>query len=134
VTDADLVLIDTSSWIEALRKNGREEIRERVKQHLLEGHAAWNDMITVELWNGARGEYEKAQLANLEKEISCLPTTKEVWTLARDLARQCRSAGHTIPSTDLLITACGLFHGTAIEHCDAHIDMIVSVYPTKTDM
>lgn len=121
------VLIDTSSWIEALRKNGREDVRERVRQYLLAGTAAWNDMIMVELWNGARGKHEKAHLASFEREIACLPTTKAVWNLAKDLAGKCRLAGHTTPSADLLIAACGLFHGAAIEHCDAHISTILSV-------
>jgi hypothetical protein len=43
--------VDTSSWIEALRLNGRENIRERVKLLLIDGLAAWCDMVAVELWN-----------------------------------------------------------------------------------
>jgi len=71
--------VDTSSWIEALRINGRENIREQVRLLLIDGLAAWCDMVAVELWNGARGDYEKRKLAELEKEIICLPTTDEVW-------------------------------------------------------
>lgn len=128
-----VVLIDTSSWIEALRKTGKKEVRDRVKQHLLEGTAVWNDMIAVELWNGVHGEYEKKQLATLEKELDSLPANKGVWDLAKDLARKCRQAGHTTPATDLLITACGLFHGATIEHCDSHIDTIVSISSSKNE-
>jgi predicted nucleic acid-binding protein len=120
-----IVLIDTSSWIEALRKDGRQDVRDRVEQFLIDGTAAWCDMVAVELWNGARGQYEKKHLAQMEKDIPCLPATKEVWALAREMARKCRQAGLTNPSADLLITACALFHRATIEHCDSHIDSIL---------
>jgi predicted nucleic acid-binding protein len=123
-----VTLVDTSSWIEALLLNGRENIRERVKLLLIDGLAAWCDMVAVELWNGARGDYEKKKLAELEKEIICLPTTDEVWHGARELARKSRSAGHTFPSADLIIASCALCHGVALEHCDAHFDFIMDIH------
>ena len=122
----DLVLIDTSSWIEALRSSGRVDVMKRVKTLLLNGLAAWCDLIAVELWNGARGDYEKKKLAELEKGIICLPTSKEVWQTARNLARKCRKAGHTFPSADIVIASCGLYHKVEIEHCDEHFDLIIT--------
>jgi predicted nucleic acid-binding protein len=85
-------------------------------------------MVAVELWNGARGDYEKQKLSELEKEIACLETTPDVWRLARRLAQECRQAGQTVPSSDLVITACALSHQAEIEHCDAHIDFILKVH------
>ncbi len=82
-------------------------------------------MVAVELWNGARGDYEKKKLKELEKEIISLPTTEVVWQLARNLAQKCRKAGHTVPSADLVIVSCGLFHKVELEHCDEHFDLIV---------
>jgi len=126
----EIVLVDTSSWVEALRSSGRLDIRERVRNLLLNGLAAWCDMVAVELWNGARGDYEKKKLMELEKQITCLPTTADVWQLARDLAQRCRKAGHTVPSADLVIAACGLSHNVSIEHCDEHFDLIMSAAKT----
>lgn len=122
------VLIDTSSWIEALRSTGRQDIREKVMNLMIENRAAWCDMVAVELWNGARGDYEKQKLKELEQEITCLQTIPEVWQKAKTLARLCREAGHTMPSADLVITANALFHKTEIEHCDDHINLILKVY------
>lgn len=122
-----VVLIDTSSWIEALRAQGREDIRERVRLLLLDGRAAWCDIVAVELWNGARGNYEKKKLAQLEKEITCLETVKEVWELARDLARKCHKSGQTVPCADIIITACALSYKVPVEHCDAHISLILQI-------
>jgi len=123
----EVILVDTSSWIEALRVSGRRDVRERVRFLLINDLAVWCDMVAVELWNGARGGYERKKLGELESEIECLPTTGEAWNLARKLARECRSAGKTVPSADLVIAACALFHNVGIEHCNEHIDYILQL-------
>ena len=115
------VLIDTSSWIEALRFSGREDVRQRVLSLMTDGRAVWCDMVAVELWNGARGEYEKRKLSELEKEITCLESTPDVW-------QKCRQAGQTVPSSDIVITACALSDDAEIEHCDSHIEFILKVH------
>jgi predicted nucleic acid-binding protein len=92
---------------------------------MMDGMASWCDMVAVELWNGARGDYEKRRLAELEKEIVCLETNREVWDHARVLARECRHAGHAVPSADLVIAACALHHKAQLEHCDIHIEKIL---------
>jgi predicted nucleic acid-binding protein len=121
----EVVLVDTSSWIEALRSNGDQEVRQRVLALMIDGRAAWCDLVAVELWNGARGDYERKKLAALEKEIVCLDMTSEAWARAKDLARKCRKSGITAPSADLVITACALVHGAELEHCDAHLETIL---------
>ena len=120
-------LIDTSSWIEALRRQGDAQVRERVHQLLVEGQAVWCDMVLLELWNGARGNYEQQQLQRLEKEMICLPTTSSVWERARLLARLCRENGLTAPATDILIVACARTHEVDIEHLDAHFTAILQI-------
>lgn len=125
------VLIDTSSWIEALRVSGRNDVRERVLNLMLDGSAAWCDIIAVELWNGAKGDYEKKKLKEFEKEIICLETSSEVWQRAKELARECRKAGYTVPTADLVITACAFTHKAPIEHCDEHIESIARIHGPK---
>ncbi|MBI2027659.1 MAG: hypothetical protein HYS98_07670 [Deltaproteobacteria bacterium] len=63
---SSLVLIDSSSWIEALRKNGKREIKDRVERLLVEGQATSCEMVLLELWNGARGKEEKNYISELE--------------------------------------------------------------------
>ncbi len=122
-----LTLVDTSSWVEALRRQGDEVVRGRVHKLLVEGQAAWCDIVLLELWNGARGDYEKKQLGQLEQEMICLPTTSFVWEKARLLARLCRKNGVTVPATDLLIVACARTHEVGIEHQDAHFAAILQL-------
>lgn len=122
-----ITLVDTSSWIEALRKNGKKKIRDRVYNLLMEGKVVFCHMVLLELWNGAKGDYEKKKLKELEDTIPCISTTLEVWGIANTLAKECRSSGYTIPPTDIMIAACSIFHKTSIDHCDSHFDKIFDV-------
>jgi hypothetical protein len=63
VGKGEVVLVDTSSWIEALRFAGRANVRERVRVLMTDARAAWCDMVAVELWNGAKGNYERQRLS-----------------------------------------------------------------------
>ena len=121
---ADRILIDTSAWIDAFRKDGDQEIRRSVRGITAEGRAVLCDMVRVELWNGAGGTAERKMLRELEKNLECLPTSSEVWSCAIDLARSCRRRGLTIPATDLVIAACASHHEVGLLHHDTHFDQI----------
>lgn len=120
-------LIDTSAWIEALRAEGDEAIRERVRQLLASGEALFCDLVLLELWNGVRGGSERRYLADLESDLERLATTEAVWRRSRELALCCRESGRTVPATDLLIFACSEVHGCDLLHRDRHFDQISAV-------
>jgi predicted nucleic acid-binding protein len=115
-----MVVIDTSSWIEALRPRGRPEVRERVAAANRDGHARLVAVVRLELWNGARDGREKEVLREICEEVPELATTQEVWDEACRLAERARTAGITVPVPDLLIVACARHHGATIESADAH--------------
>lgn len=123
-----MTLIDTSSWVEALRSKGDPATRNRVKDLIEEDEAVWCEVILVELWNGARGDYEKRMLRELEKEIRSLEIDSGVWRLSRRLAEACRTKGRTVPVVDLMIAACALYHKADLEYCDNHFDTILQVH------
>ena len=116
-----MVLIDSSSWIEALRDSGKADIRKRVEGLLAAGDAAWCDPVRLELWNGARGQQERKMLAQLEKSIAVLPMDNSVWDMAIALAKTARDAGLTVPAVDLMIVACARRHAVELEHNDHHL-------------
>jgi predicted nucleic acid-binding protein len=118
------VLIDTSAWIEALRRDGDASVRERVRAVVTDDAAVLCDMVVLELWNGARGQHEAEVLGQLVRDIRCLPTTEEAWRTASSMARNCRQEGVTVPATDLLVAACAQTHGASLLHCDSHFDLI----------
>ena len=120
-------LIDTSSWIHALRPDGDESIRERVRGLLNTGNACWCPMVRLELWNGARGRHEKIVLDEMALNLPGLPVTEEVWISAYALAQKTREKGHTIPATDILIASCARCHNVDIEHSDSHFDILADL-------
>lgn len=122
-----MVLIDSSSWIEALRDSGKAEVRNRVRDLLAAGNAAWCDPVRLELWNGARGAREKKVLAHLERTVAVLPTDSAVWELAIRIAKAARDAGLTVPAIDLMIVACACRHAVELEHNDHHLVRLQSL-------
>jgi predicted nucleic acid-binding protein len=86
--------------------------------------AVFCDMVRLELWNGAQGPKEQRLLRELEEQLDTVPTTGEVWVLARELARLARGKGLTVPATDLVIAACAQHHRLGLLHCDDHFDQL----------
>ena len=123
-----MTLVDTSSWIEALRRDGDPAVRARVQALMATGEAAWCDFVRLELWNGLRGTAERKQMEALEADVTNLPTTDAVWAKARDLARRARTAGITVPGADLVIAACAWEHGVEMEHDDAHLTALADLF------
>lgn len=119
-----MTLIDTSARVEALRRDGDQGVRSRVESLLRTGHAILCDIVILELWNGARGEYERSKLRQITETLDRVPTTDAVWTTANNLATTCRTQGITVPSTDLLIAAMARVHGLELLEADSHFRMI----------
>jgi predicted nucleic acid-binding protein len=118
------VLIDTSAWVEALRLGGDTTTRAAVTEATVDGRAAICEPVLLELWNGAGSARDRDLLRGLERDLTALATTQEVWALARGLASRCRAAGVTVPAIDLLIAAHARHHGADLLHRDRHFDQI----------
>jgi predicted nucleic acid-binding protein len=121
---AGRALVDTSAWIDALRRDGDPGVRASVRAATAEGRAVLCDLVLLELWNGARGTGEQRFLRELERDLEKVSTPPAVWDAASEVARACRRAGVSVPATDILIAACAEHHGLEILHRDAHFDHI----------
>jgi len=117
-------LVDTSAWIETLRTSGATTVRARVSGLTAEDRVVFCDQVRLELWNGATNAKHQRQLRELEAELETVPTTIQVWELARQLARSSRAKGLTVPAADLLIAACAKHHGLGLLHHDAHFEWL----------
>jgi len=126
-----VTLVDTSAWVEALRHDGRDDVRDVVAQLLTAGQAAICPMVALELWNGAGGEAERAKIRRLVGELPSLPITDDAWILAHALARAARVRGLTVPSTDLLISATARAHAVGLVHADRHFELLGDVEPRE---
>ena len=122
-----MTIVDSSSWIEALRERGKPEVRARVEKLLEQGEAVWCDMIRLELWRGARAGAESRAIEVLQERIQSLEIGQEVWDRAIELAKRAREIGLTAATPDYLIVAVALHHGVDIEHCDARLDRLLAI-------
>ena len=118
------VLVDSSSWIEALRPRGNHLVVARVRSLLDEGRACWCDIIALELWHGARGTKERAVLSEFKRTLTCFEIDKLVWHQALIIATKARDSGITAPTADLIISACAFKNQIEIEHCDRHLAVL----------
>ena len=115
-----------------LRPSGDPTIRARVEAALTSGQARWCPPVQLELWNGARGQKERAVLRKLAATIPELPIDRDVWSTAYDLARRARARGVTVPATDLIIAACAIRFRAALESSDSDFDLLaVASEPIK---
>ncbi len=122
-----MILVDSSSWVHFLRPNGDQGVRSRVKAALTAGEACWCPLVRLELWNGAAGERDRKILRDFEKVLPELAVDDEVWTGAYELARRARSAGVSVPATDILIAACAQRHGAELETADPDFERLAAL-------
>ncbi len=120
-------LVDTSSWIQQLRKGGLLEVRWRVEQLLLSGEAAWCAPVRLELWSGVGRDPERKILRKYAQVLPDIPVTEKTWDLAEALAERGRSDGLRAPAMDILIAACARSHDLEIEHNDSHFDWLMKI-------
>lgn len=122
-----LTLIDSSSWTHVIRRKGLPAIRQRVATLLRDGHAAWCDIVRLELWRGVGGDDDRAVLQELEANVKLLPITDQVWQSACELASHARRNGLAIPANDFLVYACATAHHAKLEANDKHFAAIARI-------
>jgi predicted nucleic acid-binding protein len=118
-----MVLVDSSAWIEALRRNGRLETKLAVEGLLEAYEAQWCSPVRLEVLGGARGTERRA----LGEYFSVIPyrrCTDEDWERAISLAWKLRDQGLTVPWLDVVIVAIALHDGTRVYAVDEHFKKI----------
>jgi predicted nucleic acid-binding protein len=127
------VLVDTSAWVEFLRKTGSEaHLRVRV---LLaeEAPLATTDVVLMEVLAGARDDGDRDALKRLLSRCEFLPVQGPGdYEDAAAVYRACRRSGATVRRlTDCLIAAVAMRHRVAVLHRDAHFDAIARCLPLE---
>lgn len=119
-----MTLVDTSSWIQYLRRDGEPEMKEKVRSLLLDGAAVLCPLVLKELWMGAGSKKDQNDLVDLSAVLRCLPMTDEVWECSFRLSRVCRAKGTPLPSSDLMIASCAFIHGAKTLAKDTHFETL----------
>ena len=117
-----MTLIDTSAWIEFLRRNGRAEVKHRVAAFLDMNEAAYCGPIEFELLSGAR-DSETADIRDAFRFSERLDFPAACWQRAAQIERALRTKGVTIPRDDVFVAAASLHHKAPLYSCDPHFTL-----------
>jgi len=120
----ELVLIDTSVWILALRKSPAPAVKDEVAHLLAENRVAIAPMIRLELLGGTRSLSEFERLKGRLSALHEIPADEANWELATRLSFDLRQKGKVIPYTDVLIAAAAMEVGCLLLHADRHFDLV----------
>ena len=124
-------LIDTSAWIEFLRKTGSETNIE-MRSVLTRRHHIC-DAVTMESLSGARDDANAQILKRLLSRATVIETKPIDYQNAASIYRACRKVGITVRTQiDCLIAAIAIRTGTPLLHQDS--DFIAIAQITKLKM
>lgn len=129
---SDLIFIDTSAWILALKK-GNEKATEKVDGILAKDRAATSGVILLELLGGAR---KSSEFEELKKDLMALhyfSITDALWEKSSKLAFDLRRHGLTVPATDVLIASVALDNNCLLLHADSHFKLIAKYTNLKIE-
>jgi predicted nucleic acid-binding protein len=119
-----LVLVDSSAWVFALRKDGIEHIRRRVGELLDQDRLAICALVACELLGGAKTPKDFDRLAREFAGPHDLAIDDEVWKRAARVNFELARAGQAIPAAACVIAATALCHDVILAHCDGHFDRV----------
>jgi len=118
-----MVLVDSSAWIEALRRNGDLRVKLAVEGLLDAYEAQWCTPIRLEVLGGARRE-ERTRLGHWFSVIPYRPVRDEDGERAIALAWRLRDGGLTVPWLDVLIASVALHDQVRVYAVDAQFQEI----------
>jgi predicted nucleic acid-binding protein len=116
-------LIDSSAWVEFLRRKGDPATKQRVARLMEADLAAYTCPVRFELLSGVKPE-EEADLEEAFRLSAHIPFETEDWTEAALIERQLRAKGVTVPRNDLFVATVAVRTGMAVACRDAHFDAV----------
>lgn len=114
-------LVDSSAWVEFLRRRGDAVIKGAVARLLETDQAAFTCPIRFELLSGARAD-EEDYLQQAFALSHHLPFEMGDWQKAAHLERNFRAKGLNVPRNDLFVATVAIRTGTTVLCRDAHFD------------
>ena len=119
-----MILVDTSAWIFALKKNPFLPLKEKIDLLLRDELILAFGMIKLELLGGAKSEKEFARLKSRLDALYEIPTDQSLWDKASELAFTLHRKGITVPCTDILIASAALYSKATLLHADVHFNLM----------
>ncbi|HBC88274.1 MAG TPA: hypothetical protein DCZ94_15085 [Lentisphaeria bacterium] len=119
-----MILIDTSSWIEFFRKQGRADIKSRIASFIELEMAAYTCPVLFELLAGASGK-ESLDIKTVFSFCHRINFSPEHWEYSAELKNLCRQKGLTIPNDDIFVCAVALKSNIRLFHLDRHFELFM---------
>jgi predicted nucleic acid-binding protein len=119
-------LVDTSAWVEFLRRRGDPSVKQAVARLLHADLAAYTCPVRFELLSGVKPNEE----ADLEQAFAFshhILFEREDWAEAARLERRFRASGLTIPRNDLFVATVAIRTHLTVSCRDTHFDSIRQV-------
>ena len=119
-------LVDTSAWIEFLRRKGDPVVKHAVARLLQADRVACTCPVRFELLSGVKPseEADLQQALALAQHFNFEPAD---WTAAAQLERQLRGKGLTIPRNDLFVAVVAMRTGFPVVCRDSHFDAMQKI-------
>jgi predicted nucleic acid-binding protein len=118
-----MVLVDSSVWIEAARRQGDLMCKVALEALLEEMEAATCSPVLLEVLGGARKEERRAMGEYFEIIPHIIVGPKD-WSRAIAAAWQLRDKGHSVPWNDALIAAVALNRDLRVYAKDKHFELM----------
>lgn len=121
-----MYLVDTSAWIDFLRKRD-----DRLLPYLESREVCLTEIVLYELLSGVPPNRQTA----LKKDLALfgrLPLTEEAALMGAHIASLMRQKNRPPQTTDMLIAACALFHKATLIHKDRDFETIRHFSPLQT--
>ena len=119
-------LIDTSAWVEFLRRKGDPSVKQTVARLVQADLAAYTCPIRFELLSGVKpGEEDDLEEAFLFSHH--IPFEQEDWRESALLERQLRAKGLTMPRNDLFVAIVAIRAGLPVTCRDSHFETVKQV-------
>jgi predicted nucleic acid-binding protein len=119
-------LVDSSAWVEFLRRKGDAGIKHIVARLLQVDQAAYTCPIRFELLSGVRSGEEN----DLEQAFALshhFPFEPDDWREAARLERRLRARGLSVPRNDLFVATVAIRTGLVVLCRDAHFGVAQKV-------
>jgi predicted nucleic acid-binding protein len=126
-------LIDSSIWVDFLRKGSSVALRNQAKTVIADSNAAICELISFELLRAVPRQ-DRVRIEALLATVPYLEVPVELWSSGRLLGQKCTDAGLRIPAMNLLISAVVIHHDSSIVTFDAHFQQIATVSTVRVNL
>lgn len=130
-----MIVVDTSAWIELLRKSGNAVHRTLRKLIADDAPLAVTEIVVLELLAGARLDREHDELRDRVLAFPVLPLKGlDGYETAADLYRTCRRAGETLRSpVDCLVAVPAIEAGATVLAADRDFEILARHTPLRLE-